>query len=615
MAILKLAGILLLVLSTFSGIIGAVLAVFQMDHFDRIYPGVSVWGVDLGGRTRLEATERLTRQLEFMHGETVYFRDGDNVWAATPGQVGMSVRVEEAVQKAFAVGHTGDLLLDFREQWASFYRGVQIAPVVTIDMLMAEELLKGIASVVNVVPSDASLSVIGSVLTVSEGKKGRTVDVGATAAKLVEPLTGFYEADIGLVIDEFSPMLVDAEEQREIGQRMLEAPLVLMVEFPREGDGPPWVVDQQALADMLTFIPEEPNGFNQKTRYKIGLDQDRLKGFLEYAGEQLAVPPKNARFGFDDEAVHLELVRAAEVGRVMDVAGTLRAVNQSLESGTHNVYIRFDAVEPEIGDKTLAADLGITGLVAEASTHFRGSGESRVQNIRAGSETMNGVMVPPGEVFSFNSELGSVSLDNGFAEAWIIFGGRTIQGVGGGICQVSTTVFRSAFYGGYPIVERNPHAYRVGYYEQGPESPGPGLDATVFSPVADFRFLNDRDAWLIMESDFDEVEKTITVRFYSAEDGRSVVVSDAEISDVKEPKESIYEENRELDQGVIEQVDWENEGAEVIVERVVERGGRTLIEDVVRTTYQPWGSVFQFGPGTELPEDATILWADDEEDE
>ena len=615
MAILKLAGILLLVVSAFTGICGGVLAVFQIDHFDRIYPGVSVWGVDLGGRTRLEATERLTRQLEFMHGETVYFRDEDKVWAATPGQVGMSVRVEEAVQNAFTVGHTGDLLFDLGEQWVAFYDGVHIAPVVTLDMLMAEELLKGIASIVNVIPSDASLSVIGSVLTVSEGKKGRTVDVSATAAKLVEPLTGFYEADIPLVIDEFAPMLVDAEEQREIGQRMLEAPLVLMVEFPREGDGPPWVVDQQALADMLTFIPEEPNGLNQKTKYKIGLDQDRLKGFLEYAGEQLEVLPKNSRFGFDDESGELELLRASEVGRAVDVAGTLRAVNQSLEMGTHNVYIRFDAVEPEIDDDTLAADLGITGLVVEATTQFRGSGESRLQNIRAGSETMHGVMVPPGEVFSFNSNLGSVSLDTGFAEAWIIFGGRTIQGVGGGICQVSTTVFRSAFYGGYPIVERNPHAYRVGYYEQGPESPGPGLDATVFSPVADFRFINDRDAWLIMESDFDEEQKTLTFRFYSAEDGRNVAVSEAEISDVKEPKETVYEENRELDQGVIEQVDWENEGAKVIVERVVERGGELLIEDFVRTTYQPWGSVFQFGPGTELPEDVTILWADDDDGE
>ena len=92
-------------------------------------------------------------------------------------------------------------------------------------------------------------------------------------------------------------------------------------------------------------------------------------------------------------------------------------------------------------------------------------------------------------------------------------------------------------------------------------------------------------------------------------------MSEAEISDVKEPKETVYEENRELDQGVIEQVDWENEGAKVIVERVVERGGELLIEDFVRTTYQPWGSVFQFGPGTELPEDVTILWADDDDGE
>ena len=179
---------------------------------------------------------------------------------------------------------------------------------------------------------------------------------------------------------------------------------------------------------------------------------------------------------------------------------------------------------------------------------------------------------------------------------------------------MSTTAFRSAFFGGYPIIERNPHAYRVGYYEQGPGSPGPGLDATIFSPVADFRFQNDRDAWLLIETEIDEEDSSLTFRFYSGDDGRSVTVAEAEISDVKEVKETVYEENPELDPREMKQVDWENEGAKVAVTRVVERGGETVLEDVVRTTYQPWGSVYQFGPGTELPEGAEVVWATEDED-
>ncbi|HJO33952.1 MAG TPA: VanW family protein [Anaerolineales bacterium] len=609
---LKLTGCVLGALVVFGSVALLALGMFQIDHFDRIYPGVSVWGVDLGGLRRPEAAERLSRQLAFLQEDAITFRDGGQVWSATPGQIGMSVRIRDAIDLAFGVGHSGRLLPDLSEQWSAYYGGMGIAPEIVIDMVMAEELVKGIAAIVNVTPRDASLSVIGSVLTVAEGHKGRTVNVSATVDELVRPLTGFSEADIPLVIDEFTPLLVDVEEQRVNGQRMLDAPLVLMVEYPREGDGPPWVVDEQALADMLTFLPIDER--SDPIEYKVGLDQQLLVEFLQYAGDQLAVAPESARFEFDETTGELGPVRPAVVGRALDVEATLEMVNAALEAGEHNVYLRFRAVEPEIGDETRAKELGITGLVAQASTFFRGSDQTRRQNIRAGAETMHGIMVPPGEEFSFNANLGDISLDTGFAEAWIIFGGRTIQGVGGGICQVSTTAFRSAFFGGYPIVERNPHAYRVGYYEQGPGSPGPGLDATIFSPTADFRFKNDREAWLLIETEIDDEESLLTFRFYSVDDGRSVTVAEAEISEVKEVKKTVYEENPELKPGEIKQVDWENEGANVAVTRVVERGGEVDVEDVVRTTYQPWGSVYQFGPGTELPEGAEVVWATKDEE-
>ncbi|GIS67703.1 MAG: hypothetical protein CM1200mP6_07710 [Anaerolineaceae bacterium] len=100
-------------------------------------------------------------------------------------------------------------------------------------------------------------------------------------------------------------------------------------------------------------------------------------------------------------------------------------------------------------------------------------------------------------------------------------------------------------------------------------SPGPGLDATIFSPVADFRFLNDRDAWLLIETELDEDEQSLVFRFYSAYDSRVVTVSEPEISDIVEAKESVYEFNPDLESGELKKVDWENEGAKIAVERIV----------------------------------------------
>ena len=346
-AVLKLTACVLAALVVVCSVALLGLGVFQIDHFERIYPGVSVWGVELGGLSRPEAAERLSRQLAFLQQDAITFRDGGQVWTATAGQVGMSVRNREAVDRAFRVGHSGELLPDLEEQWSAFYWGVGIAPEIVLDMVMAEELVKGIAAIVNVTPRDASLSVIGSVLTVAEGHKGRTVNVSATVDELLQPLKGFSEADVSLVIEEFTPMVVRADEQRVIGQRMLDAPLVLMVEYPREGDGPPWVVDQQALADMLTFLPPEEGG--DAIEYTVGLDQQRLVEFLQYAGDQLSVAPENARFEFDEAVSELGLVRPAVVGRALDVEETLQIVNAALETGEHNVYLRFQAVDPEIG--------------------------------------------------------------------------------------------------------------------------------------------------------------------------------------------------------------------------------------------------------------------------
>jgi len=156
--------------------------------------------------------------------------------------------------------------------------------------------------------------------------------------------------------------------------------------------------------------------------------------------------------------------------------------------------------------------------------------------------------------------------------------------------------------GGFEIVERYPHAYRVGYYEQGPGSPGPGLDATVFVPLVDFKFTNDTPNWLLMETYIYGTQ--LLWKFYSTSDGRQVQVSGPRISNEVDAPEPLYKENSDLEEGEIEQVDYQADGMDVVVTRTVTRDGQVLHEDVIKTHYLPWRAIFEYGPGTELPEDA-----------
>ncbi|MDX1436018.1 MAG: VanW family protein, partial [Anaerolineales bacterium] len=249
-----------------------------------------------------------------------------------------------------------------------------------------------------------------------------------------------------------------------------------------------------------------------------------------------------------------------------------------------------------------AAELGITELVNAETSYFYGSSGPRIQNIETAASSFHGVLVGPGETFSMAEILGDISLDNGYAEAWIIYGDRTIKGVGGGVCQVSTTLFRNAFFSGFPIAERHPHAYRVYYYEltQGNShnTTLAGLDATVFVPLVDFKFTNDSPNWLLMETYVNAAGRSLTWKFYSTSDGRRVEWDSTGLQNKIEAPEPLYQENPDLAKGEIKQVDWAVEGADVTITRTVFKGDSTYLEDRFVTHYRPWRAVYEYGPGT-----------------
>ncbi len=176
--------------------------------------------------------------------------------------------------------------------------------------------------------------------------------------------------------------------------------------------------------------------------------------------------PKNAKFIFNDDTGQLEATEQSQTGLVMDVGASIKAINDALLHGEHTVPLVIAVAEPKISSTMTGAELGITQLIQSQTSYFYGSSTERIQNIQAAAARFHGVLVAPGEIFSMGETMGDVSLENGFAEALIIYGGRTIKGVGGGVCQVSTTLFRTVFNAGFPVIERYSHAYRVSYYEE-----------------------------------------------------------------------------------------------------------------------------------------------------
>ena len=236
------------------------------------------------------------------------------------------------------------------------------------------------------------------------------------------------------------------------------------------------------------------------------------------------------------------------------------------------------------------------------NSYFYGSDEARIQNIETAASQFHGLLVPPNSTFSMAEAMGEITLDNGYTEALIIYNGQTIEGVGGGVCQVSTTLFRAAFFAGFPITERHPHAYRVSYYEKTSGNQRnnnlAGLDATVYIPLIDLKFVNDTPYWLLMETYIDHPANRLRWKFYSTSDGRTVEWETTGPTNIEEPEKPDYRENPELAKDEIEQVEWEADGADVLVERTIFKDGSVWLQDSFSTHYEPWRAVYEYGPGT-----------------
>ena len=574
---------------------------FDLYHTGKIYPGVWMGGINLSGLTTEQAAAVLSERLTYPETGKIVFRDGQKVWISRPADLGLSLDVHASAQSAYNLGRRGDPLSRVVGLVRAMKSGRSIPPQLVYDERKAYAALAGIAAQVDKPTIEASLDIKGAQVNAVPGQVGRHVDVSATLSPLINQMRSMTDGLVQLVIVETPPNILDASAAAEQARSILSAPLVLQIPDAQESDPGPWKFDPPQVAELLT-VETVPG--SQGAQYQLGLKTGALRNLLDGQADKLARDPANARFVFNDETSQLEVIQPSVTGRSLNVPASLQTISEKLLQGEHTISLSFDYTQPEVSSDATAEQLGITQLVSSQTSYFRGSGAERIQNIKAASARFHGLLVPPNSVFSMASAMGDVSLDTGFAEALIIFGGRTIKGVGGGVCQVSTTLFRTVFFGGYPIVERYPHAYRVGYYEQtanGWDQNLAGLDATVFVPQVDFKFKNDTPYWLLMETYVNEKAGRLTWKFYSTSDGREVNWDTTGPQNIVQPGDPVYEENPDLAPGEIKQVDWAADGADVMATRVVKRGDEVLFKDQIFTQYEPWRDVYQYGPGTDIP--------------
>jgi vancomycin resistance protein YoaR len=572
---------------------------FNLMNAGNILPGVSVAGVNLSTLPRHEAIKLLESEINYPAEGKILLSYGESSWTFSPNELGLSLDAEASADAAYSFGRSIVPWTRIEQQFQSLRSGYDLAPRLIYNGQTAHAALLEIAQQINQDTIEAELSVEGLNVQVRPGQVGLELETENILNFLSAQLLRLQDAELSLPVAEFPPRIVDVSAQAAVANEILSQPLQILPGGNYPNNPEPWIFQPEQLA---TFLSIERLDNSDGADYIIGLDPQILGALLLGLAPELIEEPENAHFIFNDETRQLELIQAETIGRRLEVEASIEHINQELAQGAHSVELQYDYNLPAVLGDATASDLGISELVVEQISFFYGSSSARIQNIQTAAARFHGLLVAPGATFSMVENIGDISLDSGFAEALIIYGDRTIKGVGGGVCQVSTTLFRTAFFGGFPVVERNPHAYRVYYYElnqAGNINPlMVGLDATVYSPIVDFKFQNDSDYWLLMETYVDPGARTITWKFYSTSDGRTVEWDNTGVQNVVDAPETVYEENDELDKGEVKQVDWEAEGADVTVTRVVYQNGEVLFEDSFTTHYRPWAAVYQYGPKT-----------------
>jgi vancomycin resistance protein YoaR len=469
----------------------AVVAV-QAKYDGLIVDGVAIGDIQVGGLTRESALAELEARHDSVLSRPMVLRAAEREWTATPRDVGVSLDLGGAVQAAYEIGRTGGIVQRISAQVAALRAGhVLDEPVLLVDSRRLEAFVADLAREFDREAQSAQL-LIGQdwTVAVTSSTVGSRVDLTAALPVLGQAAVGGADAvDLPIALTQPARVESDLEETQRLLTSIYSGPVTLEFQAKR------WALDRGQIAGLVSI--EERDGQGAPA---IAIADVPLRQLVDSIGEEVDQPRRNGRLAWNGG--NLRVIQAGQDGLKVDRAAALSTLLEAITGDRRTVSLPV-AADRAVGGSIDLSSLGIRELVESATTSFAGSVPAKVHNISLAASRLNGVVLAPGEIFSFNTELGPTTLRSGFQVGWgiAVQDGemQTVPSVAGGICQVSTTLLHAVFWAGYQIEERYPHMYWIASYGVPPKGML-GLDATVDDPYLDFKFRNNTDRYLLIQS-------------------------------------------------------------------------------------------------------------------
>jgi vancomycin resistance protein YoaR len=530
-------------------------------YYNQVHTGIGVARQGLGGRTQDEAIALITARVEQTHTQPITLVSGANTWTVTPDDVGQSINIQATASTAIDFTRKSNLIADLARRLRLYFNRENLPLIGEVDEEKFDAFLAQVAGGLDVKPVNAGLDIQGESIQPVEGVSGFVVDQDRLRVLLMDALFAHNTAEIEIPMMTKAPDVVadSTEEAAAQIRTMLSADLQLTYLAPKpapvvtatqttssSAQATPTTAPQTtttvprttttivetASGESLAFVTStktfKPGDIAAYLDYKAE-DRNGVKTLVPYISAEkmapvfsmidapMALPAVDAHFESDGASCW---VAQGIEGKGLDREATAEALTAaSLQTDNRIAAAKLKAIDPDFTTEE-AHEMGIVTPLGTYQTEWKGT-FSRQHNVRVATERISNKLVAPGEEFNFAKTLGPRTKEAGFYLAPGIVDGALEDVYGGGICQVSTTIFNAALEAGLKISERWNHSFFIDHYP-------PGRDATITGGGApkNLRFVNDTAnyIWIWAWSD------GITTRFviFGTNDGRKVDIITSE---------------------------------------------------------------------------------------
>lgn len=475
---------------------------FSVLYAGKVLPGVSANGVYLGGLKKQEAIATLEKQAKAFEGELLPIAYGETTLRISPTRFDLKYNSEAAAEAAMGVGRKGGAATKVKARLRAMLERQRLIHNYSYSDAKLTPYLQQIDNDITRPVVNAGLTFGDGAAFVSPAQAGQRLDIGRLTQLIESHLATGSTETIQAPVYAMEP-LIDTSSVRAVSSSAdayLAGPITLELPGRKQTLAPPEIVN------WINVGRSTPRNFAMTSDVRdmipalgvvtVSLNKAAVADYVARLAGQVDRAPVDAALNIQDGRA--TVFQASRDGYKLDQEKAIAAITETLAKPKEDrtVQVAVATLKPAVSQESIN-NLGINELISEGVSYFPGSSADRITNVRVGSALYNGILIKPGETFSFNKYLGDVGPEQGYAPAIVILANKQEKQYGGGLCQVSSTLYRAALNAGLPITERHNHSYAVSYYTN--PYPAPGVDATIYSPQLDLQFTNDTGQHILIQ--------------------------------------------------------------------------------------------------------------------